>query len=322
MSNTLVTVIVPAYNYGHFLNETINSVTSQTYKELECVVIDDGSTDNTRKIVSSLAKQDNRIRYIYQNNQGVSVARNTGIKVSRGSFIQFLDADDLIESNKLKRQVDFLECNTQFDLVYGEARYFTTENPEERRYSLWNPDRLWMPLISGSGDQLVLSLLKRNIVPINSPLTRIEIINKVGGFDTNHGMFADWDFWIRCAIAGINVKFLQAEDTFALIRMHTSSMTIYQSDKHLLEIIKLREKVTKYSLSSNALNLNREALKQDKYELATEKTFNSIDKIKNGQIFNGLIDICHSGFLSKKAVLASFKTMINKRIDKKKELYK
>lgn len=318
MNNTLVTVIVPAYNYGHFLSETINSVTSQTYEELECIVIDDGSTDNTRKIVSSLAKQDNRVKYIYQNNQGVSVARNTGIKESRGSFIQFLDADDLIESHKLKKQVDFLQCNTQFDLVYGEARYFTTENPEERRYSLWNPDRLWMPLISGSGEQLVLSLLKRNIVPVNSPLTRIEAINKVGGFDTNHGMFADWDFWIRCAIAGINVKFLQAEDTFALIRIHTYSMTVYQSDKHLFEMIKLREKINKYSLSSNALNLNSEALKLDRYELATEKIFDSISKIKNGQFFNGLINICHSIFLSKKAVWVCVKTIISKRISKRR----
>src|SRR6478752_5902047 len=115
----LVTVIIPCFNYGRFLPDALDSIRTQTYEAWECLVVDDGSTDNTREVVSRYAQQDARFRYLFQSNSGVSSARNTALKEANGTYIQLLDADDLIEKEKLKLQVAFLEKNANVDLVYS-----------------------------------------------------------------------------------------------------------------------------------------------------------------------------------------------------------
>src|SRR5215831_15925290 len=103
----LVSVIVPAYNYGSLIGETLDSLRNQTYNNWECWVIDDGSTDNTSEVVRVYCKSDPRIKYLPQMNSGPSVARNNGIRHSRGSYLQFLDADDLLEKRKIEHHVRF-----------------------------------------------------------------------------------------------------------------------------------------------------------------------------------------------------------------------
>src|SRR5690606_40203485 len=100
----LVSIIVPCYNYGHYLLETLNSVKSQIFKDWECIIIDDGSTDPTAEVAREATRIDRRFRYYYQENKGLAAARNSGILRSRGEFIQFLDADDFISPNKLRSQ--------------------------------------------------------------------------------------------------------------------------------------------------------------------------------------------------------------------------
>ena len=112
--------------------QALESVRSQTYTDWECIVVDDGSTDNTEDVVASYSKQDPRIRFIRQSNQRQAAARNTGIKNSVGNYVQFLDADDLIEPKKLELQVAYLELHPDVDIVYSGARYFTSEDPQER----------------------------------------------------------------------------------------------------------------------------------------------------------------------------------------------
>jgi glycosyltransferase involved in cell wall biosynthesis len=108
-TDTLVSIIVPCYNYGYFLPETLDSILAQSYTKWECIIVDDGSTDNTKDVATTYLITDQRFRYIYQNNRGLSAARNTGIKLSKGSYIQFLDADDLLQEKKLESQICFLE---------------------------------------------------------------------------------------------------------------------------------------------------------------------------------------------------------------------
>ncbi len=105
-SAPLVTVVIPAYNREKFLPETIESVRTQTFQDWELIIVDDGSTDDTATIVSQLSKTDHRIRYIWQQNSERAVARNRGIKESRGAYIAFLDSDDLWLPNKLEKQVN------------------------------------------------------------------------------------------------------------------------------------------------------------------------------------------------------------------------
>ncbi len=92
----LISVIVPCYNYGDLLKDCIGSLFAQTYSNWECIIVDDGSTDNTRMVAEELVQKDKRISYFLQSNSGPTVARNYGLSVAKGEFIQFIDADDLM----------------------------------------------------------------------------------------------------------------------------------------------------------------------------------------------------------------------------------
>ena len=94
--NHTISVIVPCYQQGEYLSETLNSVLNQTYPYWECIIVNDGSTDNTKEVAALFCQKDNRFHYIEKENQGPSIARNTGINASQGEFILPLDADDII----------------------------------------------------------------------------------------------------------------------------------------------------------------------------------------------------------------------------------
>src|SRR5690242_14754403 len=121
MTSPLVSVVIPAYNYGRFVGEAVDSVLAQSYPHVETIVVDDGSQDDTRE---RLAHYGNRIRYIYQQNQGLPAARNTGIRHSSGELIAFLDADDTWHPRKLEIQVRCLTDRPDLGLL---ATGHTTE---------------------------------------------------------------------------------------------------------------------------------------------------------------------------------------------------
>jgi glycosyltransferase involved in cell wall biosynthesis len=125
-------VIVPTYNYGCFIGETLECLRAQTYVNWECIVVDDGSTDDTAERVSRFMEQDARFKFLRQENARQAAAKNNGLQNSAGEYIQFLDADDLIEPQKFEQQVEYLEAHPEVDIVYGSMRYFKTEVPDER----------------------------------------------------------------------------------------------------------------------------------------------------------------------------------------------
>jgi glycosyltransferase involved in cell wall biosynthesis len=221
----LVSVIIPAYNYGRFIGDALDSLQSQTLSDWECFVVDDGSTDNTGDIVCERIRRDGRIYYLRHKNAGLSASRNAGLLPARGEYVQFLDADDLLEPDKLRAQVDFLERDDGSDIVYGPARYFRDGHPNERRFSLFDPDEPWMPETSGEGRELLQPLIRRCLWPVNAPLIRREIFKEVGEFNTSLCRYEDWEFWIRCAVAGCRFDFLDAPNVTALIRVHRASIS-------------------------------------------------------------------------------------------------
>lgn len=220
-----VSVIVPCYNYGRYLADALNSVQMQTLKDWECIVVDDGSSDNTKEVVARFSQLDDRFRYWYQENSGVSGARNTGIRNTSGKYIQFLDADDIIESEKLEIQVNYLECHQNLDLVYGDARFFSTENPEALYFSFQEDNDDWMPRVSGNSDLLLKYLVKSNFMVVSSPLLARRLVDTNGLFNEDLKSHEDWEFWLRCAINGAYFKYLKAENTYALIRTHDKSLS-------------------------------------------------------------------------------------------------
>ena len=174
-----VSIIVPCYNQAQYLPETIESVLSQTYKNWECIIINDGSTDNSEEIAKLYCESDRRVHYIYQTNGGLSSARNTGIRHSCGELILPLDADDLIGNSYIEQAVNRFMYHPETSLVYCLADRFGAINA---------------PLILP--DYSYETLIWQNCFFCTSMFRRIDY-DKTNGYNTNmvYG-WEDWDFWI------------------------------------------------------------------------------------------------------------------------------
>jgi glycosyltransferase involved in cell wall biosynthesis len=213
---------MPAYNYGHFIAATIESLQAQTFPHWECVIVDDGSTDNTAEVVEHLARTDARIKFVRLQNRRQAAARNNGLTHISGKYVQFLDADDLIEPYKFERQVEYLDSHMDVDIVYGDTRFFLTERPDELLYSMYE-NKPWQPKLCGRGSGMLLPLVRHNSVIVCAPLTRRALVDRVGQFDEELPPLEDWQFWIRCALAGANFQFVDFAGTLSLVRSHQSS---------------------------------------------------------------------------------------------------
>lgn len=219
----LVTVVIATYNYAHFIAQTLDSVLAQTYLDWECIVVDDGSTDNTREVVERYTKADQRIRYIWQENQRLAAARNTGIANSSGEYLQFLDADDLIESRKLECQVDVLEHHPEIDIVYGDVRYIAAEKSDQRRLTAAEVNIPDVVRLSGEGKEVLSALARGNITPTNCILLRRQVVSSVGPFEARAN--EAYDYWVRCAVQGKRFHFEDHDCARALVRLHPASMS-------------------------------------------------------------------------------------------------
>src|SRR5215510_5872921 len=115
-----VSVVIPAYNRADLIGETIRSVLNQTFDDFEIIIVDDGSTDSTKEVVSRF---DGPIKYFYQENRGRSCARNRGFEVSGGDYVCFLDSGDVLEPRMLERQVSLLDSNSHLGFVYSDYQF-------------------------------------------------------------------------------------------------------------------------------------------------------------------------------------------------------
>jgi len=179
----LVSVIIPTYNRGWILTEAIDSVLAQDYKDYELIVVDDGSTDNTREILDTYGRD---IVVLRQTNKGVSAARNRGIAQAGGQLVAFLDSDDIWQPRKLSRQVDFFKLNP--DAVINQ-----TEEIWIRNGVRVNPkDRHRKPSGMIFERSLGLCLVSPSAVMIQKTL-----FDAVGVFDENLPACEDYDLWLR-----------------------------------------------------------------------------------------------------------------------------
>ncbi len=210
-----VSVIIPAYNYAHFLPEAIESVLQQNYRDFEIIVVDDGSTDNTREV---LYKYWNKITYIYQENKGLPAARNTGIRASQSDYIAFLDADDLWMPEKLELQVGLMDKRQDVSLVYSNV-FILDETGGKRKVTYsWSQDVSKNPL-----KELLLSCP----IPVLTVLIRRQAIEKCGLFDETLTYSEDWDMWLRLALDRSN-RFVIINKHLAQYRIHgTGTYSLY-----------------------------------------------------------------------------------------------
>jgi glycosyltransferase involved in cell wall biosynthesis len=206
-SDRLVSVIIPCYNQGHFLAEAISSCLAQTYSHVEIVVVDDGSTDATREIAARFP-----VKYVYQENRGLSAARNTGIQRSEGEFLVFLDSDDHLLPHAVETALHFLGENNDCGMTVGNHR-FITHSGEFIRES----DK---PLLHG--DHYARLLLNNFIETPGCAMYRRSIVQLVGEFNTELRASEDYDFYLRVARS---CKIVSHSEVVSDYRLHGSSMS-------------------------------------------------------------------------------------------------
>jgi glycosyltransferase involved in cell wall biosynthesis len=182
--NPRVSVIIPTFNRREYLPVALDSVLAQTYTDYEIVIIDDGSTDDTRDI---LAPYEQRIRYFYQQNSGIAAARNRGIEESRGAYLALLDSDDYWLPGKLALQVEGLEKNPQWGMV---ATRCSSISPDGRFRRHNRP---------GKSGWILTDLFKSNFIRTSSAMITRECLDQVGLFDTALPECEEYDLWLRIA---------------------------------------------------------------------------------------------------------------------------
>ncbi len=187
-----ISVIIPSYNRDKTLPRAIDSVLTQTFSDLELLIVDDGSTDNTREVVEEYMLKDSRVKYIYQENARQAAARNNGIKHSRGEFTAFLDSDDEWLSDKLKKQIEYLETHPEFSMVYSNQLMCDSEGAS--RFLRYRNDQM----VEGN---ILIDLLERRIYcSTQSVMVRSRVIEKVGLFDVDlKNSLEDWEWTLRIA---------------------------------------------------------------------------------------------------------------------------
>lgn len=239
-----VSIVIPCYNQGHFLSDAIESALNQTYPDIEVIVVDDGSTDDT-KIVANKYPQ---VRYIYQNNKHLSGARNTGIKSSKGKWIVTLDSDDKIHPTFVEKCLNEVELKG-VDIV---STWLQTFGKENRRWGSVDIDPVWQ------------NFIQRNHINCCSLFSR-EMWSNLGGYDENMKQgFEDWDFWRRATKRGYKVRIVT--DYLFFYRKHGVSMFAEAQKKRqeLIDFMRKKESETGelidivYPLGSGSLYGNSE----------------------------------------------------------------
>jgi glycosyltransferase involved in cell wall biosynthesis len=185
LESDLVSVIIPCYNYARYLGQAIESVLAQSYSHFEIIVIDDGSRDSTAEVTTRYPE----VRYVWQENQGLSAARNTGLRQSRGSYLIFLDADDLLLPDALEIGLNCLKERPDCAFVSGHSRSIREDGSLLKEYPQY-------PI----GDNHYLALLQGNYIGVPATVIyRRAALETIGGFDTSLPVCEDYDLYLRLA---------------------------------------------------------------------------------------------------------------------------
>jgi len=179
-----ISVIIPTYNRAHTLRRALDSVLNQSYRNFECLVVDDGSIDDTRKVISEY--QDERVTYLYSENKGVSSARNIGFQHSRGEWISLLDSDDEWLIHKLEEQVKFIEKNNHYKIVHGEEVWI-------RSGKRVNPKKIHKK----SGGRIFERCLKLCLISPSTVIISRNLWSEYGGFNEDFVVCEDYDLWLK-----------------------------------------------------------------------------------------------------------------------------
>lgn len=220
-SRPLVSLVTPAYNQGEFLRETILSVLAQDYPEIEYIVINDGSTDNTEKVIAEFT---GRVRVISRENRGQAATLNEGWSLCKGKYVGYLSSDDLLENFAISHLVDALEGQSSAVVAYGDFRLIDANGVAMREVTAENYDsrRLRQDLICQPGPGAIFLR---------------SVLDQVGGWRVDLRQVPDFEFWTRVSRVG---AFLKIPRALARCRVHLESASFRPIDyKRCEEILKV-----------------------------------------------------------------------------------
>jgi len=220
MSELLISVIMPCYNQARFLSEAVASLQAQVFPHWECIIINDGSSDDTAQVGATLAATDSRVRLISQQNRGLPGARNRGLDEARGQLVHFLDADDYILPGMYENMAKIFQTRSDVSVVYSGFQSVTASR-DLRRSTPVRPEPA----------DVFHDLLESNLWPCHAIMVRKAAIDSVGPFDEALRSCEDWDLWLRIASTG--GKFVPVNGEFACYRQLSDSMS--SNGWHMLE---------------------------------------------------------------------------------------
>jgi len=238
MRKPLVSIIIPNYNKEKYIKEAIDSALNQTYKNIEVIVVDDGSTDGSKEIIKSYG---NRIRAYFLPHRNANVCRNFGIKNSKGEYIQFLDSDDIISKDKIEKQIEVFK-KIDAGIVGCWWKYLI-----EREEGIFIESEVQKPFISS--DVVSCTILDKGWSPPNAYLFKKELVQSVSGFDENLNCVQDVDFIVNIAMKGI--RFEIYPEVLAYYR-RTLTLTTSQKDKKefMLNCKRIADKALNYFIET------------------------------------------------------------------------
>lgn len=213
---SLVSIIIPCYNQAQYLSEALQSVLDQTYSDWECIIVNDGSPDNTKDVVLEWLNKDTRFRYVEKENGGLSSARNAGLDKATGDYIQFLDADDIIASEKLQESIEAFNLKSDLDVVITDYNmFFAINSPKSAPFYSLSKDCFNFETILNEWDVSFT-------IPIHCGIFKRR---SIGGLTFNENLKAkeDWLFWIQFFKKCSSSIFIDKQ--LASYRKHIGSMT-------------------------------------------------------------------------------------------------
>ncbi len=217
-----VSVIIPTWNRASLLGTAIDSVLGQSYRDLEVLIVDDGSVDATESLVRRYRETDERIRYVRQEHRGISAAMNTGIRESRGQYIARIDSDDQWLPELLETEVAILDARPEIGLVYSKGQWAKSDlTPLEDTIG----HALHFP--ADTKNDTVRSMLWGDPTSSITVVVRRECFDRAGMFDESLAASEDWDMWLRTSVY---YRFFFVDRVLALIRSHDSNTTNVQSE--------------------------------------------------------------------------------------------
>jgi glycosyltransferase involved in cell wall biosynthesis len=194
-----VSTIIPSYNCAQFVGRAVDSALQQTYRDQEIIVIDDGSTDDTRAV---MARFGTAVRYARQDNGGVSRARNHGLSLAGGEFVAYLDADDLWYPDKLEKQIAFLDTHSECGFVHTDVDVVNEDGAVIRSAFNHSTQR------SVPRGRCVLDLLRESHVQILTVVARRELVERAGRFDARFHGVEDYLQWILIGLDGAELGYI------------------------------------------------------------------------------------------------------------------